>query len=307
MAKAHYRHCRIAAHCIMYKNVLLPFDGSEGAAGLLHHASELAHWSDGRIQLLYVADTTRDSLAVVENRVVDGLVQHGESVLEEAAATLDSLGTAYSTDVVQGDPAPTIADYADEYGHDLIALATHGHGGVRRTVLGSVTDRVVRLASTPVLTARLEADERFNFPYERLLVATDGSDAARRASDHACALGAALDATVHALSVVDDAAFGPDVRSLLSETEQDPSAQAAVEAVADTAANHGLDRTVTHVAHGRPDDEIIEYVEANGIDAVVMGSTGRRGTDRILLGSIAERTLRAAPVPVITVSAESAD
>jgi len=57
----------------------------------------------------------------------------------------------------------------------------------------------------------------------------------------------------------------------------------------------------TNVEHGSPAAVIKEYIETSDIHAVVMGSSGRRGVDRILLGSVAEKTVRSAPVPVITV------
>lgn len=54
----------------MYENILLPFDGSERVAEALHHAAEISHWADATIRVLFVADTTRDSVTVVENQVV---------------------------------------------------------------------------------------------------------------------------------------------------------------------------------------------------------------------------------------------
>ena len=138
----------------MYEEILLPYDGSDGAAEVLHHASEIAHWADASIQLLYVADTNRDSVTVVEGHTVDALVEHGEEVLEEAAEALETLGTPYDTDVVQGNPAPTIAEYAERYGQDLVVMPTHGREGVSRVLLGNVAERVVRRAPCTVVVVR---------------------------------------------------------------------------------------------------------------------------------------------------------
>lgn len=285
----------------MYDSVLLPVDGSEGSAEVLYHASELAHWSDATLQVLFVADTTRDSVTVVENDVVDALVQEGRSIVDEAAKTLDTLGVEYDTDVVQGNPAPTIVDYAERHDYDLIAMPTHGRKGLSRYLLGSVTEKVVRLSSVPVLTVRMRPDEQFTFPYENVLLPTDGSEAATRATRHGLSLAASLDATAHVLSVVDDSSLGVDVRSTLSGEETERDAREAVEAVEDEAENYGVANLRTRVTHGTPVDEVIDYVEANDVHAVVMGTTGRRGTDRVLLGSVAEKVVRTAPVPVVTV------
>jgi nucleotide-binding universal stress UspA family protein len=286
----------------MYEEILLPFDGSDGAAEVLHHASELAHWADATIRVLYVADTTRDSVTVVEGHTVDALVKRGEEVVEEAARTLETLGVSHDTDVVQGNPAPTIVEYAERYDQDLIVMPTRGREGVSRHLLGSVSEKVVRLASVPVLTVRMQPDETLMFPYRNVLVPTDGSEAAARAADHVCALAAALGATVHVLSVVDDTALGIDVRSAVSGEERETAAREAVDAVAETADDRGVGDVVTHVEHGSPVDVILDVIGTNGIHLVGMGTTGRRGTDRILLGSVAEKTVRTAPVPVITVA-----
>lgn len=288
----------------MYEKILVPVDGSPGATEILHHVSEIAHWVDATVQLLFVADTTRDSVTVVEANVVDALVQEGEDIVEEAGKTLDSLGVAYETDVVQGNPAPTIVEYAERYDHDLVVMPTHGREGLSRYVLGSVTEKVIRLSDVPVLTARMQPDEELTFPYERVLIPTDGSTGATHAAQHGLALAAALDAAVHVLSVVDDSSLGLDVRSKMSEQESEQAATDAVKDIVSEAETHGITDVHEHVEHGTPDEEIRNYVEANDVHAIVMGTTGRSSTDRILLGSVAEKTARSASVPVITVGGE---
>ena len=286
----------------MYEDILLPYDGSEGAAEVLHHASEIAHWADATIHVLYVADTTRDSVTVVEGHTVDALAQQGEDIVDEAAKTLDTLGVSYDTDVVQGNPAPTIVEYAERYDQDLVVMPTHGREGVSRYLIGSVSEKVVRLSSVPVLTVRMQPDETLSFPYENILVPTDGSSAATHAAEHTLSLAASLDATVHVLSVVDDTTLGPDVRSTVSGKESEEAATDAVESVISAAETHGVTNTVRHIEHGTPAEVILDSIESNDIHVVGMGTTGRRGTDRILLGSVAEKTVRSAPVPVVTVA-----
>ncbi|MDG5775138.1 universal stress protein [Haloarculaceae archaeon H-GB1-1] len=285
----------------MYEDILLPFDGSDGAAEALHHAAEIAHWADATIHVLFVADTTRDSVTVVETEVVDALVQKGEDIVEEAEKTLDTLGVDYDSDVVQGHPAPTIVEYAERYEYDVIVMPTHGREGVSRHLIGSVTEKVVRLSSVPVLTARMQPDEQLVFPYENILIPTDGSAGAAHAAEYGLSLAAALDATVHVLSVVDDTSLGLDVRSMISGHEREQVSTDAVDDVVSEAETRGVSNTVRHVEHGSPIELILETIDSNDIHAVVMGTSGRRGSDRILLGSVAEKTVRSAPVPVITV------
>lgn len=101
---------------------------------------------------------------------------------------------------------------------------------------------------------------------------------------------------------MDETTFGPDVRSTVSGTERERAATDAVEAVVSQAKTHGGVSTVSHVEHGSPVEAILERIESNDIHAVGMGARGRRGTDRILLGSVAEKTVCSAPVTVTTVT-----
>lgn len=177
----------------MYEDILLPYDGSDGAAAVLHHAAEIAHWADATVHVLYVADTTRHSVTVVEGETVDALVRQGEDVVEQAEDTLRTLGGDYEADVVQGNPAPTIAEYAERYGHDLIVMPTHGREGISRYLIDSVTEKVIRLSAVPVLAARMQPDEQLAFPYESVLVPTDGSTAVTRAVEHGLSLASDLE------------------------------------------------------------------------------------------------------------------
>ncbi|MFW5955877.1 MAG: universal stress protein [Halorhabdus sp.] len=287
----------------MYEKILLPVGDMTGPAEVLHHAGEIAHYFDSEIRLLHVADTRQYSVTMAETGLVDGLERRGEEIVADAGKTLDTLGVEYTTDVVQGSPAATIVEYAETYDHDLVIMPTHGRQGLSRHLLGSVTEKVVRLSRTPVLTARMREDEQFVFPYERILLPTDGSEAAQRATEHVLELAAATDATVHALSVVETGTLGPELLAEFPVGEFERAAREAVAAVADEAESRGIP-VETHVETGSADEQIRTAIDEHGCQAVVMGTTGRRGVDRILLGSVAEKTVRSAPVPVVTVRAE---
>ncbi|ELZ26222.1 universal stress protein uspa-like protein [Halogeometricum pallidum JCM 14848] len=284
----------------MYERILVPVDGSEGSEEVLYHAGEMAQRTGGEVTLLFVADTSRDSVTVVEDDVVDALEQEGSGVVDDAAEVLDSLGVGYSTDVVQGDPVPTIVDYAERYDYDAVVMPTQGKAGLSKQLLGSVTEKVVRLSERPVVTVRTGTERSLSFPYERVLVATDGSSAATYAAEHAVDLAASLDATLHVLSVVDDSLLGLDVRSALSGAEAEEAAEEAVENVVIAAESRDVE-VETHVEHGSPHEAMLDAIESYDIDAVVMGTTGKGAVDRILLGSVAEKTVRTSPVPVVTV------
>ena len=140
-------------------HVLLPFDGSDGAAEVLHHASGIAHGTDATIHGLYVADTTRDSAAAaVEGRAVYVLVREGEDIVEEAEKPSRRSGvptTPTSSRTIQPGRSSTMPNYDQAQ----IVMPTHGREGVSRYLIGSVSETVVRFSSVPVLTVRMQPEE----------------------------------------------------------------------------------------------------------------------------------------------------
>ena len=139
--------------------------------------------------------------------------------------------------------------------------------------------------------------------YDRILIPTDGSDGVERAVRHAVDLAHAHGATLHALYVVNtagyaglpmDASFEGVDEMLRADAEE---AVALVRAVADD-----YDVPVeTAVIDGSPSREIVRYAEREGCDLIVMGTHGRGGIDRLLLGSVAEKVVRGSNAPVLTV------
>ncbi len=137
-------------------------------------------------------------------------------------------------------------------------------------------------------------------PYERVLVPTDGNDDAATTLDAALSI-AAPDATVHALYVVDKTLLYAANDGEEAADELRTEGEAAVETVAAGAREAGFEAD-TALREGVPPREILNYVEAEGIDAVVMGTRGRTGTERVVkMGSTTERVIENADVPVLAV------
>jgi nucleotide-binding universal stress UspA family protein len=148
--------------------------------------------------------------------------------------------------------------------------------------------------------------------YTHILVPTDGSDRALRALEEAVTIGGLANATIHVLYVVDDAtiaelatdaglddvSFDADVNRLFDRFEV--VGEHAIEEIKSAAAEQRVD-VITEIRRGIPDEEILAYVDENDIDMVVMGTHGRRGVQRYLLGSTTERVLRRASIPVLAV------
>ena len=141
--------------------------------------------------------------------------------------------------------------------------------------------------------------------YETILVPTDGSDNGLRAADYAVELATETGATIHALSVVDATTLEPFTATETRVEELRSSlrrhAEEAAESVATRARDAGVD-VVTEVRVGIPHETITEYADEAGADVVVMGTHGRTGITRAILGSVTERVVGGGGVPVLTVS-----
>lgn len=148
--------------------------------------------------------------------------------------------------------------------------------------------------------------------YERILVPTDGSDVAEKAIDQALNLAKQYSAEVHVLYVVDidslSLTLGGEQLDRIEQGRFDEMEEVKAKAdgatgyVVNHARERGLDVT-EHVSAGRPHEMIAGYAENNDIDLVVMGSHGRSGVRRALLGSVTERVLRETDIPVLVVDA----
>lgn len=139
----------------MYDDILFPTDGETGADAGFERAVEAAETFGARLHVLYVADTTRDSVTNVRGDVVDALEREGEAVVEEFVERAADRGIDAVDAVVQGQPHDVIVAYA-EGNADLVVMPTSGRDGVAQHLLGSTTERVVRTSAVPVLTLPVE-------------------------------------------------------------------------------------------------------------------------------------------------------
>lgn len=131
--------------------------------------------------------------------------------------------------------------------------------------------------------------------YQDLLIATDGSESANRATAHGLTIADRFDATVHALAVAEELDHEDQMR-----TDAEGAAETAVEIVEDEAAQYDIPVTRS-LRSGVPHEQILDYIREHAVDIVVMGTHGRAGFDRMVTGSVAEEVVRNSPVPVVTV------
>lgn len=137
----------------MYERIVVPTDGSVGTAHVAMQAIDLATQYDATLHVLHVIDDS--GLVSGRSDVDDELREEGEAAVRRVEQIASVHGVDVTTAIETGDPATTILDYADEIDADVIVAGTHGRSGMRRRVIGSVAERLVRHANCPVLTVRL--------------------------------------------------------------------------------------------------------------------------------------------------------
>lgn len=140
--------------------------------------------------------------------------------------------------------------------------------------------------------------------YDEILVPTDGSQGMKQVADHALALAELCGATVHVLYVVDETAYAAipgDTRERVREALEGDG-ESATKAIAERAIERDLD-VEREIRWGDPTVAIVAYAIENDVDLIVMGTRGKTGFERYLLGSVAEKVIRVSPIPVVTVHA----
>jgi nucleotide-binding universal stress UspA family protein len=285
----------------MFDDVLVSTDGSDCANAAIEYAEDLAERYDATVHVLSVVDSRVLENAPHYETVKDEHVELVEDVAEDVVDDLGDTDCDVEHAVRTAVPHTAILRYVREKEIDLVAMGTHGRTGVERYLLGSVTEKIVRLADVPVLAVPMSDDGSVTCPYGDVLVPTDGSDGATAAVTPAVDVARAYDARLHALSVVDTAAMGFDVRSATVMESLEAAAHSAVDDVEAEARAASVPAVETAVVQDTPFRGISSYVDEHGVDLVVMGTRGHTGLERYLLGSVTEKTVRTSAVPVLTV------
>jgi nucleotide-binding universal stress UspA family protein len=140
----------------MFRNILVPLDGSEFSERALEHAQDLAETNGGTVTLLTVLLRPEGEHLRVP-KLDDQSRHHLEETLEAKAAQVEksALVDNVETGVVFGEPAHQIAEYANDHDVDLIVMSTHGLGATGRYALGSVALKVLMTAPCPVFMVRI--------------------------------------------------------------------------------------------------------------------------------------------------------
>jgi nucleotide-binding universal stress UspA family protein len=289
---------------ISLRTVLVAYDFSGSSEAALRRAADLAPRS--RIHLLHAYGGTLAAMGSYEGVVVPtslwDAIRHGaEARLEGVRRAVAGRVAEATAEVSPLPPVEAILSAAEKIGPDLIALGTRGLTGLKHVLLGSVAERAVRLAGCPVLAVK-EAD-RGGAP-RRVMLPTDFSEQAEHALRIGLSLAEQYGAEVHLvhafyLPIAPLAPYGLALPADLLHQGREESRKRLDEALRAARARGLAGRH--HLTEGPAAPAIVRVAEEVKADLIVMGTHGYGGLQHALLGSIAERTLRLAPCPVLTV------
>lgn len=294
----------------MLRKILLPVDDSSCSVHAGEYALELARQFHSQV----LVTTVIEELPKVYrgNDWSEALLEQGEQLLAEWSKRGDEQLKLETLVVTGPRVAESILATAKEQQCDLIVMGTHGRKGIAH-VLGSVAERVIRLATLPVMLVR-EAKSTLPKQWQRILVAVDGSDASRKALHYADKLAKDTQAELHLVHVIPDLppplvdpigvggvaaslTYGDTLRQLEHE------ARLVMEV---SRAEVETENTLFHTAraqHERVAETLLNYAKEHDCQLIVMGTHGRTGFNRFLLGSVAEGVAHSATMPLLLIRA----
>lgn len=264
------------------KRILVPTDGSVESEAAFAAILPLVRAFAPEVAVLYVFEDPQASF-------------YPPARIAKVCSGLRAANVNAHLELREGVPADEILRVAKERPCDLIALSTHGRGGVSRLIAGSVAEAVLRRAEGPLLVTRQGTNAQ---PWKKIVVALDGSPEGEAiladAFPLARQLGAKLDLVRVALPVITPTGLGEIPMIPVPPDDPMPYLRAMVE----RARVEGVEAQAVGL-EGRAGAQILRYVEESGAGLLCMATHGRSGIARVLLGSIAEEMLRKAPCPVL--------
>jgi nucleotide-binding universal stress UspA family protein len=307
---------------ITFSRILCPIDFSTTSERALAVAAAVSAWYDAELEVLHVVPAF--DVAVAEPTVPPGEALHGPATITREAADAEmrraveragATGRSPRLLAQEGRAHELIAHRAAAWPADLLVLGTHGLSGVTRWLLGSTTEKLIRIAPCPVLTVPPAAAAVLRAPvvFKRILCAIDYSPASLHALRYALELGRQADGRVivlHALEYLDphtreyltteappagvDPAVGHHALQLIAAARErlraliaaEPQTWCAIEPV---------------VAVNRAYHAILQRAADDALDLIVMGAQGSDGLELAMFGSNTQHVVRAAPCPVLTV------
>jgi nucleotide-binding universal stress UspA family protein len=287
-----------------FERILVPFDFSTHSESAAERAAWIASRTNGRIHLLHACSFPVHGLTPYEVVLPNGLWEkihasasdHLEQIRAELAA---KAGVEVTAEVTDGVPGDAILAASEAFGADLIIMGTRGRTGIGHMVLGSVAERTLRTASCPVLAVKEGGGTE---DITRILVGVDFSEPAEAALTAAAEWANRFGAELHVAHAFDLplTLITPYEISVPTNLLRDAREAASAKLEAALGRARAIAKTVDgHLIEAPAAPALAEEAERIGASLIVVGSRGHTGLKHLLLGSVAERTVRLAPCAVL--------
>ncbi len=282
-----------------YRKILIAVDGSESSMHALKEAFKLA--VDEKSWMIAVSVMPKyegDLGSVWIDNVYASMKKPCETALAEAKKMAEEERVLIRVVCEEGEIFERIADLADAENCDLVVMGRRGTGRIGKSLVGSVTARVIGYARKDVLVVPEGAD----VGWKNILLATDGSKYSEAAVDRAIKFAKAYGGDLNILSVVDiPSEFYSHIKALDAADELIKNAKGFVESVQKKAAEQGVPSEV-FVKEGDASKIITDHARDQNIDIIMIGSHGRTGLRRLLMGSTAEGVIGHSTCAVLVAS-----
>ena len=291
------------------QRILCPIDFSDASRHALTHAVTIGQWYGSQITALHVGSpmvvlTPPVLFAEVPGRVLPGRTGRHEleDQLQEWLRPAKSAGLQTGVVIDEGNPAARILEHAVSLPANLIVMGTHGRGGFERLVLGSVTEKVLRKATCPVMTVPPPTARTSKLPFAHLLCPLDFSDSSIAALRFAFSLAQESNARLTLLHVFEwpseeSARRVLETSKFYREWEVETTRQLKA-LISDDVRKWCTPEP--KLAFGKAYQQILSVAASEHVDVIVMGVQGRNALDLLLFGSTTNQVVRQAACPVLT-------
>ena len=279
-----------------YRKILVAYDGSATARNALAVAGHLAKEDKSWIKVLSVLPGYIGELELIGvSNIKETIEGPGKKLLTEAQEIADHEDVHILTNMTQGEPYDKIVHVADDENCDLIVMGRRGTHQLERELVGSVTARVIGYTLKDVLVV----PDNTKLTRKNILLATDGSPSCETAVDRAIELAKDQSASLTAVSVVytndEYIALAPGiVEDLIGKAKE------KLATIQQKGKEAGIEIN-TVIKEGEAYEAINTLAQNSNVDLIVMGSHGKKGLQRLLMGSVTERTIGYAACPVLVV------
>jgi len=287
----------------VFRSIVVPVDGSSLAEGAIPYALALAERTQSQVRFVLVHPGQYPPL------LIDTATGYLAEVTERFRPRL---GASLSSIILNGPAASSLVQHVRDIGADLVVMTTHGRSGIERAWLGSVADEVIRSIEVPVIVLRPRTDGTVPaFDMREILVPLDGSPLAETAIGPAAVLANLWDAEMSLVEMVYPVLFTPDaVLPFAGGYDEELTAgkcELAKDYVRDLSGSlraKGIRASGTALVGPRPVAEsLLDLAHPARISLVALATHGRGGLRRLVLGSVADKVVRGAQVPILVIPA----